>query len=201
MGFQTITDSTDNLDGKNAEVVASVNFGRVSSDTVAPIEIDSYTHSQSTIEEEHHQIHEGNHFFIASYETLGDGDVADFVVETPDSSTEVHMVFMVEGTDTVSIEVYEDVDAAADGAVQTPYNSNRNSSNTSVATIRKNPTVNDAGTLLLKQKTGARNKIGITSRVNELVLKKNTKYLYRITSHIASNIVTYIGEWYECESN
>ena len=200
MSFLKITDSSDNIDEKNAEVVASIVFGRVNPTVVAPIEIDSYTHSLSTIDEEHHQIHDGNHYFIATYETLGSEDSADFVVETPDSSTEAHMVFMVEGTDAVSIEVYESVDADSDGTVQTPYNSNRNSSNNSVLTIRKNPTVNDTGTLLFKQRSGGKNKIGITSRVNELVLKQNTKYLYRITSHAVGNIVTYIGEWYERES-
>ncbi len=200
MGSQTLTDSTDNVDAKNAEVVAATLFGRISDNKVVPIEVDSSTHSLTTMDIQHSALHDGCNFVVSGFETVANSATVEFVVETPDTTTWTHMTFYIQGTDTVSIEIYENTDADADGTVSTPINNNRNSSVSSTVVVRKDPTINSDGDLIFSQKSGDRRRAGLLTRNDEIILKQNTKYLFKITSFNNGNVVTYVGSWYECEN-
>jgi hypothetical protein len=119
---------------------------------------------------------------------LGNGGTIDFVVTTPNTTTHAHM--------------YEGVTGITGGTALTPRNNNRNSADSSVLTVKVNPSVT-AGTVVVDgYKFGAnlsgQNRMGGSGgRTSEIILKQNTSYLWRIVSSSADNIISYIGDWYE----
>jgi len=168
------------------------------------VTIDDHTRAFVNVEYEEHEINEGNHFFVANFETVDDDDSIDFVVEAPDSDTALHMIFEVEGTSQTEFRIYENATVAADGSVTAAINNNRNSNNSSVATVRKDPTISNVGTLIFSQSKGLAgtpaskaDSEGLVKRGREIVLKRNSKTLFRITSKDDGNIISYVGEWYE----
>ena len=172
--------------------------------TAEQLTVDGSTNALAGISYEHHEIHSGSHFYICGFETLDEDAEADFVVETPNTAKWLHMSFAVTGTSQTELAIYEGATVAADGTLTTPLNNNRNSDKVSVATVRKNPTVSNAGTLIYQSSSGlaATNPTradidGLIQREREIILRQNTKYLFRITSRQDNNIVNYCGEWYE----
>ena len=72
----------------------------------------------------------------------------------------------------------------------------------SVLNVRTGNTVTTDGTLLSGQSFGVagnqnKSKSGGAKREQEIILKQNTKYIFRVTSNGAGNIVSYRAEWYE----
>lgn len=157
-----------------------------------------------TILSSHHEIHEGNHYFIASFDTVNNNDNLDFCVTVPNISKEIHMLFEVQSTAKLEVYMYEGADFDNDGTTVTPVNSNRNSNNTSSLNVQSGNTINNVGTLLSKYSWGsATNPVKVTGggfgRETEIVLKSNTKYLFRFTSRADNNLVSYKSTWYELE--
>ena len=153
-----------------------------------------------TLEPDHYEIHEGDHYFICSYESKNVTEQINYIVTTPNTDKYLHMVFDVFATDKVSVNVYEAISGVTIGAGSTiiPKNNNRNSSNLSVGTFVKDPdTVSNLGTLLFSQSSGANKDAGNISRDKEIILLKNTSYLFRIISGANSNIISYCANWYE----
>ena len=93
-----------------------------------------------SIEFEHHEIHEGDHYFISNFESVDEDGNIDFVVISPDTTDEIHMTWRVDGTSQTEFRIYESSTVSDDGTLTTPINNNRRSANTSVTTVRKNPT-------------------------------------------------------------
>lgn len=159
---------------------------------------DTITHAVNMVGYEHHEIHSGSHFFIADYDTLANGVTVDFAVTTPNTTEWTHMTFCIEGSGALSIEIYRDSDYAADGSAITPINNNQNSTNTSGLTVQSDPTVTSAGTKIFAQYSGANRLSGIIERAREIMLKQNTKYLFRVKNETAlDNIVSWNADWYE----
>lgn len=161
------------------------------------------THSLSTIEFEHHEIHEGNHYFIAGYDTLASAATIKFVVTTPASGTiEAHMTFGITGSSVFEMGVYEGLSGYLGGTALTAINNDRNSTNTSELTVVLDPSgLTYSGTLIDSFKVGSSDKknpqIGEGTRDRELILKFGTIYLFEITSGAADNVISYKGNWYE----
>jgi len=166
-------------------------------------EFDPATNNVQIIDQEHHEIHEGGHFFVCGETTLGSGSTVDFQLTTPNTTKWVHMTFSFESTQEVLLEIYEDADVDSDGGAVTAYNNNRNSSNTtSLVLLQTDGTVNTVGTKILAQRSGVAGNVnkarqGVGSRDNELILKQNSTYRFIFTSGGASNNFSYCGEWYE----
>lgn len=159
---------------------------------------DLATHGVNMVEYEHHEIHAGSHYLISDSTTLGNGAVIDFALTTPNATKWAHMTFDIEGSRELSIVLYEGSNFDADGTPVVPLNNNRNSSNTSALTVQSDPTVNAAGTQIFAQSKGANRQAGLISRKRELVLKQNTKYLFRITNGSTSdNLISWNADWYE----
>lgn len=156
-----------------------------------------------SIDYPHHEIHSGNHFYICGFETEATDGEINFAVTTPDTTKELHMLFFTEGTARTEFYVYEGA-AVTGGTATTSLNNNRNSTNVSVATIVKDPTINTAGTLIFSQSKGLEGATpskadneGLIKRENEIILKRNTTYVFKIISKADDNIISYCGEWYE----
>ena len=152
----------------------------------------------NAIDTAHHKAHEGDHYFIHGYTTLDTDDTVEFVVTTPDSSTHAHMLFDLQSEKTLTVEFYEGTSGVEGGTTATPQNNNRNSSNTSMLSIKKDPTsIGDDGSLIGSYKWGSRKLGGDVSRDQEIILKADETYLWRFTSGEDSNNVWWRGSWYE----
>lgn len=165
--------------------------------------IDKDTRALNTVEYEHHEIHAGSHYYVCNFETINNDTSIVFSITTPDSAKWLHMTFEIEGTSQTEIEVREDA-AVSGGDAASPINNNRNSSNSTVATIVKNPTISNQGTQIYIQSSGkagttpARaDTLGFNKREREIILKQNSTTLFKIVSRDDGNIVSYCGEWYE----
>lgn len=171
---------------------------------VGPLAIDDSTFSTQTIEYEHHEIHEGSHYFVAGFDTVDSGNSLTFCVDTPNTSKWTHINYSVEGTSRTEFYVYEGGDYSG-GAPVMAYNNNRNSTNTTGMAISGGCVVNtSSGTRLIASSKGlggatpSKGTItAVQSRNREIILKSGTSYMFEIKSVDDGNIIDYEAEWYE----
>lgn len=193
-------------------VVATTAGELLISNTVLTKAVDGTTTAFRQVTYEHHEIHAGSHYFLSSYADLSINNVFGVQFQTPDTTKWIHFTFGLECESETNWLIYETVTFTATGSVITPYNNNRNSANTSGTIIysasntslgNANAQTNITGSTLLMQgiigagktKTG-----GASSRDKELVLKQNTKYLYRAIA-AAAGYTNFNMEWYEHTNN
>ena len=165
--------------------------------------IDSATGAIETVDYSHHEVHSGGHYFIEGWIEHDITDTLEWVVTTPDTTKWAHMDFRISGTDITTIDIYEGSSNVVNGTPITALNSNRNSANTSVLTILRDPSSITDGVLIGGFKfgsSGGGNKAsvgGSATRDDEMILKQNTTYLWRITSGADDNYISFRGNWYE----
>ena len=168
---------------------------------------DASTWTIQTIEYEHHEIHSGSHYEYDSFVDLGAAATRDIRIVTPDTEKWAHIVWEVDVEDETAWFLYEDAVIVAAGTAIVPYNSNRNSANTSkltmtyidndgVANANLDTTVSGATTL-----GSGVTPVGIFTgggdeRNHEIILKQNTTYSLRFIANSAG-IVDYAFSWYE----
>jgi hypothetical protein len=140
------------------------------------------------------QVNAGNHFFVAGYVTINAGGTIQFTGEVPDDGKTYHMMYQVEAPDALAIDVFENTADIAGGTARIPINSNRNSPNTSGATIKVNPAVTE-GDKIDGAKWGAEG--GKMDRPVKIILENGNNYMWRFVSGTDGNIVNYRGEWFE----
>jgi hypothetical protein len=176
---------------------------RISLDRFGNHQDDPMTGASKGITLEHDKIHDGKHFYVCGFTVSATGTTTIFGVTTPNSNTQSHMTFEVEGTSRTEFRVYETAQFTTGSAV-TIQNNNRNSTRTSSLAIVSSPIVNTAGTVIFAQSKGlegtnpvAASSEGVTRRENEIILKTNTAYTFEITSRDDDNVISYCGEWYE----
>ena len=162
-------------------------------------EIDEVAQSLIGIDFAHHEIHEGNHYFVSGYTELDTDGALTFCLTT-NSTTQPHMTWSITTSAKGNVVVYEG-STIAGGAAVTAINSDRDSSNTSTVTIVSNPTVNSTGTLIASSGMGGgtkQNPLGSDgTHEEEIMLAKSTVYQWTITSEADNNVIDYIGSWYE----
>ena len=164
--------------------------------------VDTSTRARTTIEYEHHEIHEGDHYFYTNSNVIASAGTQVFLLTTPDTAKWAHMTFVATGSAITQVDLYEAGDRVGDTA-QTARNSNRNSLNAAGLVIHKGVTGAGStdGTLIWTIKSGAATQQSraatIAQRNNEIILKQNTKYLIRFTSGTADNLTNLQLEWYE----
>jgi len=174
------------------------------------IEGDEITRAVPTLDYEHHEIHEGDHFVYHDQVELGSNGTQDYLITVPDmyglkfenSKKWAHLTFTVSGSAITEYQIYEDTDKTGTTA-QTAINNNRNSTNTPLVTIKKGTSggTTDGTKLPLGMKSGSAqgsSRTGMeSSRSSEIILKNNTKYIIRITSGTAANLCNIQLSWYE----
>jgi hypothetical protein len=142
---------------------------------------------------EHHQLHEGE-TWQAGYGPVGilAAAVVDHLVKVANVTATTrtpHMVFELDSTSEVWIQIYEAPTTTANGTPVTCYNRNRNTVGSPTTTIFVTPTVTAAGTLITSTIVGSGEKAGGAGRdANEWDLKSNTNYLVRITGKTPGNV-------------
>lgn len=195
---QQLLSNTDDLDDKVGVVTASALYARTNG-KVAPLISDLTSHALTTIDYGHHEIHQGDHFYIKNWIDLTNGQVLDFLVVTPDTTKWTHVVVEFAFEAEANVVVYEGTTTSANGASVTVYNRNRNSATSNTTLVYAAPTVTGVGTQVAAYKAGSGRGAGGTVRANqELVIKQNTKYLIRITNDVTTNNwCDYLADWYE----
>jgi len=174
-----------------------------------PIGVDKSSYAIPIIGYEHHEIHDGNHFYLSNYSIIGSGLGSSlfFGVTTPNGSKWIHLTYGISSTLVTQSKLYEGATLSGGTAVNC-WNSNRNSLNTCSVNIRYRPTISGvtptSGTLITASSWGTAtatpSKQGVGGqeiRNNELILKSGTTYLIQITSASADNLISYDANWYE----
>lgn len=172
--------------------------GLISDTETRVARIDSYTNSLKVADTQESSIADGHRYMIAGYQDNFDtNDVIDFVVTTPNSDMWLHMEFYISGFKYLQMEIYEGATGVTGGATATPINMNRNSTNTSVATVLANPTITSDGSLIFSQAITTNKAGGTIRKEGKIILKQNQTYVFRFTSQEDNNIISYIGQWSE----
>jgi hypothetical protein len=166
----------------------------------AELAIDPNTSALVGITQEHHEIHEGDHYFYSDFTTLASAAVLDIVLITPDTTKQMHYIARFSSTLEISAELFRGITESGDGTPITPENSFQDSSNVALMQISRDPTVTDTGTRVRGHSGGTGGPFGVGStanRANELILARNTKYLIRVISGANDNIIDWDILWYE----
>lgn len=150
----------------------------------------SQNNQVKTIETEHQQIHSGLLFGFTDAANLNNGGTRRISFQS--TATE-HVVFAIYADFQCTFRLYEGA-VTTDGATITEYNHNRNSANTSSATVKVVTTVTSSGTaiygpIVFGSSSGNAATV-IIGRSNEWDTTANTKYMFEVTSNQNNNDIT-----------
>lgn len=170
------------------------------------LQSDQVTAATIFVDYEHHELHEGDHYFVQDYVDLPISNVFDLQFTTANTSKWTHFIFGLDCEAETLWYIYEGVTITTPGTAVTPVNNNRNSTNTSGNTVASilNTSVSNANsdtavagaTLLAQGIIGALRNGGATERAREIILKQNTAYAFRAVATQAG-FVAFVAEWYE----
>jgi hypothetical protein len=189
--------------GKSGETVLGA---LASDDTPRHAKLDTITHTLQTIDYAHHEVHSGSHFFFTYPFTLAaTTDTQSIMLDTPDTTVWSHMTFDLGGSAITEVWVYEDSSIANTTDYLTPYNNNRNSTDSASLVISNlgdtGVTTTDTGTIIWHTKSGASSQQSRQSmqggNTEEIILKQNSLYRIHFETGTATNLCNLKLEWYE----
>jgi len=161
--------------------------------------VDADANALSVITAQHYLIHEGKHFFCNNYLSGLSNGVSYDTLFISGTTLETHLRIFGKTLGGGRLEVREAATTSNDGSGLSEYNYNRLSATTPTGTSFNAPTVTGTGTLISTILMGGAN--GTTDNLingdYELILLKNTKYLFRFASTSGSNALTLTFNWYE----
>lgn len=165
------------------------------------VNLDTITRSLTTIEYEHHELHEG-HVFHVNFDkgSINTSAVAYLLITTPNSTKWAHIVAHMVVTKGAKLELFEDPTVDPVGTVVDELNHDRNSGTTADVVVTHTPTVSVDGTLLDVNLAGTAGKYAVGGEVNgrnEWILHSNEQYLLKVTSLEDANLVILNVDWYE----
>jgi len=169
------------------------------------VRVDKSTDTLQVISYPHHEIHSGSHFYVYRTGTLGNGDVMTVGITNADTGKEMHMFMGFDVAAACTVDLLEDVTSFAGGVSFTILNNHRNLQGikNSGATCLTGATGDDlitptGGSEIYSQVLGAGNRSGGTMAHDaEIIMKRGSKYLYRITNGATAQGVSIILNWYE----
>lgn len=154
-----------------------------------------------TIDHAHHEIHEGDYWFADDISTsLNSGGVYEWLLVTPNEDNFLHSLPQLVGTGEFETQSYEGVTTTTNGTEIALINRNRQIGGTTTFKFYKAPTGADiTGAILVRSvRVGSGKAIGDARSESELILKKNTKYLIRVTSRASAVFVSAHMNGYIC---
>jgi len=146
----------------------------------------------------HFKTHTGDHFYKKDYIALSNGATLDILLITTDNAP--HFLSFFVGNDAgINVTLYQSTTISNNGTELLYFNSNFNYNDTNGIKIYRDPTITNLGTFKGKNYVGSGRKLGDEIRADdEIILKPNTTYLYRITNQgVISNNVDYGFYWYD----
>lgn len=173
------------------------------SGTHGPIGINQHSRALTTINYEHHEIHQGSHYHIRDYTTIaGSGGSICFTIITPNGSKWTHLEFSAYSDNLVDWDEKEFVTISG-GTIVNSENSNRNSNIIYGGSVLSYPEIT-GGSLISKGFFGAPgvnpNSQGITGnygRGNEIILKSGTVYSWCFKAGANNTRIGWDAEFYE----
>lgn len=205
---ETNTDQDTNIDGKSGLISLAGLYARLAADKVKIIGADPSTHGLLVMQYDHHEIHEGEHYFMDEVFDLAINNVADIRVTTPNTTKWAHMLINFDTEVEYEYYLYEGVTITVAGTAYVPRNSNRNSgnasglaidyiTNASVANANADTGVG-AATALYHDLIGSGSKLAGSAGAEraEIILKQNTIYDMRLIANAAGYINAHMA-WYE----
>lgn len=163
-------------------------------------EFDSKQSVPIIISEPHHEIHEGDAYLVCDVQDVANGATFDYLIATPNTTTETHFIFIVQSEAEASFQFFENPTVSTVGTAMVEYNRERNSSNVAGVIVTHTPTVSTTGTVALcNEHWGSGKAAGGEGRgTQEWVLKTNEQYLIRLTNETTSNNqINSLINWYE----
>lgn len=157
-------------------------------------------HSVLTTDYAHHEIHEGDHYFLKGWQDVGANATISFLWRVPNNTKWPHARWNLAAEAEATFTMYENPTVAAAGSAVTVWNNNRNSTNTPGVTAFSTPSITALGTPIYAAKLGSGRSIGGADSVgNELVGKQNEDYLFVMANNdaTATRWVAYDFYWYE----
>jgi hypothetical protein len=192
----------------NIPAVQSVTFptpqgveckGATSDTTIQTFRVDAATHVIKTIDYAHSEVHGGSSFYYHDVIALGNGASQDYLLTVPNTAKWPHFGLSIDGNDAgVTVEIYEATDRTGT-TLQTVFNRNRNSTVAATTTVHKGQSGGTTdGTRIYWKRAGTRNISSSAGTAEERILKRNTKYIVRVTNlSTSTNNVSTVLRWYE----
>lgn len=186
----------------NSFVVPTIIYGYTENGKILKPIIDFATNSLVNIDFEHYMVHYGKVYYIDRVATIDTDATNIILIVTRDTPIYAHLGIILISTKGCLLEFYEDTVTSNDGTALTIFNRNRNSSNTSIMGAFHTPSVTTNGTLLQSKHVGSagvaeKSEPGETRNLSEWILKRNSKYLLKVTSHEDANETIIGASWYE----
>jgi hypothetical protein len=161
--------------------------------------VDSVFTAPVGITSEHHEMHEGDHYFVKTWliNTGADETFDTFSFTTPDTTIRIHAKTSISTDADAVIEISEDATVTG-GVIGTGVNNDRDSANTPTMTLLVGPTISVAGTPIWSARTGGgRAPVGVGLGSNyEIIAKRNTTYTFQITKKTSADTVSDIDFWW-----
>lgn len=175
--------------------------GKTSDTTTQGLRINPETHVLNIMDYAHHEIHRGSSYLYTDSVELASAAIQNYMLTTPNTTAWAHMTFAMTGNAITQVQIYESGDRTGT-TLQTIFNHDRNSVNVAGLTIHKGTSGGTTdGTLIWQRKSGSSSTQSRTgdesSHHMEIILKQNTKYIFRITSGTAANLTNALFDWYE----
>jgi len=187
------------LDGEKIQITDGLVAGQ--------LRLDRATEGVPILDYSHHEIHNGNHFYVAGTQDIANNANLDFLWVCPNTDKWAHALWELDSEVEMTMSLYEDVITSDNGTSKTVFNNNRNSETTATVLAYTTPTLNsgslgdgsDGGTLVWQKTIGSGKKLGGQgSRDHEFVGKRNTKYWFRIANSSGNTgWINYDFYWYE----
>jgi hypothetical protein len=166
--------------------------------------VDEDTQTLTTIEFEHHELHEGDMYRAGEQVALANNGTRIIHIKTPNTTVEPHLQYNISNTLELEFQFYEGPTVSRNGTAVTSYNRNRRSTNTATLSIFHTPTTSGNGTELASRREGTGKTAGGSARsVAEWILAKNQSYLLAFTSRAGAGTTNYLNwwvVWYEHEA-
>jgi len=161
--------------------------------------IDDDTLDLVIIEQEHHATHSGDHYFIKRVrDVTGAGTISYSAFVSPDIDLEFHVRAKITAESEFWAGIYEGGSVSDLGTPMPSLNNKRNSSKVSKLLGYSNPTVITDGLLIWQGQTGTGGKpTGVAPEFGyEIVIKRNTIYLFKSVKEAAGTHYTTLDFWW-----
>lgn len=143
-----------------------------------------------TIEEAHHEIHEGKYFTYSESNTITAGASRDLVITQPSTTMEAHVIVDTSTfNNSVTVGIYSNPSITS-GTTGTTYNHRIGSANLPLSRVTVAPTVSSTGTQIHIEQIGAGEKASNKSRnMDEFIITSGQSLLIRTTASTGENPV------------
>jgi len=169
------------------------------SNDVTDVRIDAVSNGLQTICTEHHEMHEGDHYFFKSFiaDTGGLGSPTLFSFTTPNTATRIHAKASLSPDVDYTVSILEGA-VISGGTPLDGINNDRDSANIAELAAVGAPTLVTPGTVIWTARNGGgKDPIGVAPGFNyEIIAKTNTVYVFELVKNVANNGIVDIDFWW-----